>query len=276
MDEIRPNGRAPGFYVPGTDHPARWLLERCGDAEYLLTEPVEYVDDAHWSYVIAANRSRTDFASIPWFLTWLVPRDGTHTPAAILHDAFIGGIRGTDYETNHPGGVSDEHADYLFREAMEQASVGIVRRWMMWAAVSLRTLSRSRDGTRPNLVKVIPLGIVVVCATVLSALMELDVPDFEQNGWHLPWFGDLPWYEEIWHGLVAVAMCAIACSLLITLILRRTRALGVGAITGGIIGFFGLPMLASAIGWAGYWVLEYLVTQLVERRSPSTPATPDT
>jgi hypothetical protein len=39
---------------------------------------------------------RTDLASIPFFATWLVPRDGKHTPAALLHDSLYADARGLD------------------------------------------------------------------------------------------------------------------------------------------------------------------------------------
>ncbi|WP_370323858.1 DUF1353 domain-containing protein [Euzebya sp.] len=66
----------------------------------------------------------TDFASVPRVFTWLLPRYGTYTRAAILHDWFC-----------DTGVVSRADADGLFRRMMRELGVSVVRRWMMWAAV---------------------------------------------------------------------------------------------------------------------------------------------
>ena len=260
------------FYTPGTPDPARWMLERYDVGTYRVTEQIEYLDRDGYSYVfpLDVNTNNTDFASIPWFLTWLVPRDGRHTPAAIMHDSFIGGHRDVDYSTTRPDGVGDEHADYLFREAMEHAQVGLVRRWMMWAGVSIRTMSlsddRKKDNGDPKLnpVKIGLVGVVVVAWAVVSALIELDVPDFQRPGWHVPWFGNRPWYAEIFHSLVVTATASAAFAMVIGLILRKRRAPFVGAIAGAIVGFFGLPMVASAVGWSGYVLLDGAISKLKE------------
>ncbi len=76
----------------------------------------EYVDKlGHWYRVpLDVTKNSTDFASISFFLTRLVPKDGTHTPAAVLHDVLIGGKKSTHYETAAHQTVPDKHADYLF------------------------------------------------------------------------------------------------------------------------------------------------------------------
>ena len=254
------------FYRPGSADPAKWILERIDAGTFRVTQQIEYLDCDGFTYAFPLDlaHNTTDFASIPFFLTWLVPRDGRHTPAAILHDSFIGGTEGEDYATTKPEGVSDEHADYLFREAMRHAEVGFVRRWMMWAGVSLRTMALRRGTQKLSLVKIIPIGLILVGLAIAAALMELDVPDFQRNHWHLPWFGDLPWYTEIWHGLVTIGAASAMGAVVIGGILFHKRAASVGAIAGAIIGFFGLPMVASAVGWGGYIVLDGLISRFKE------------
>ncbi|MRH88065.1 DUF1353 domain-containing protein [Nocardia sp. SYP-A9097] len=66
----------------------------------------------------------TDFASVPRPLIWLIPRYGTYTRAAILHDYLC------EYE---PVGRSD--ADGIFRRVLRECGVSRPQRWMMWAAV---------------------------------------------------------------------------------------------------------------------------------------------
>lgn len=67
---------------------------------------------------------RTDFASIPRLVVWLIPRYGIYTRAAILHDFLC---------STRP--VSRADADGLFRRSMRELGVSVPRRWMMWAGV---------------------------------------------------------------------------------------------------------------------------------------------
>ena len=55
---------------------------------------------------------------------WLIPRYGVYTKAAILHDYLC---------ERHP--VSRRDADGIFRRALRELGVSVLRRWMMWAAV---------------------------------------------------------------------------------------------------------------------------------------------
>ncbi|WP_330178689.1 DUF1353 domain-containing protein [Nocardia sp. NBC_01503] len=66
----------------------------------------------------------TDFASVPRPLIWLIPRYGTYTRAAILHDYLC---------EHRPVGRSD--ADGIFRRVLRECGVSRIQRWMMWAAV---------------------------------------------------------------------------------------------------------------------------------------------
>jgi hypothetical protein len=75
----------------------------------------------------------TDFASIPRFMGWFENSYGTHTLAAIIHDELI-----TD-EANGGALGSDTLSDRFFREMMRVAEVPWLKRWIMWAAVALRT-----------------------------------------------------------------------------------------------------------------------------------------
>lgn len=69
---------------------------------------------------------RTDFASVPRPLIWLIPRYGVYTRAAILHDY----LRRMDR-------VGAADADGIFRRTLRECDVSRPRRWMMWAAVRL-------------------------------------------------------------------------------------------------------------------------------------------
>lgn len=101
---------------------------------------VRRVDANTWSLVdelvYRGNRQRfvvpagfrTDFATVPRVVTWLVPRFGAYTLAAVLHDWLCTeGIRS--------GVVSAREADGIFRRVMRESGVPVLRRWLMWAGV---------------------------------------------------------------------------------------------------------------------------------------------
>ena len=77
----------------------------------------------------------TDLASVPSFLWWFIASYGRHTRAALLHDHLVDR---EEYEGQ---------ADAVFRSALAESRVRFFRRWLMWTAVALNTMRRSRHGT---------------------------------------------------------------------------------------------------------------------------------
>ncbi|MGH1491646.1 MAG: DUF1353 domain-containing protein [Acidimicrobiales bacterium] len=73
----------------------------------------------------------TDLASIPRPIRWWANTYGIHTPAALIHDRFIGG--------EIPEGVTEQHIDRYFRFMLEDNGVRYIKRWIMWSATALRT-----------------------------------------------------------------------------------------------------------------------------------------
>lgn len=84
----------------------------------------------------------TDLASVPRWLTWLFPRYGLYTKAAVLHDYLCQHLpREGEQPPPHLVGVHDRtDADEVFRNAMRAEGVPVMRRWLMWAAVNWATL----------------------------------------------------------------------------------------------------------------------------------------
>lgn len=78
----------------------------------------------------------TDLATVPAACTWLAPRYGLYTRAAVLHDFLC--------EEAHHGWFSRADADGIFRRVMREEGVSHPRRWMMWGAV--RAGGRFADG----------------------------------------------------------------------------------------------------------------------------------
>ena len=66
---------------------------------------------------------------MPGLFTWLVPRYGRFTKAAILHDFLC--------DEAKEGRFIRSQADGIFRRVMRELGVGFIRRWVMWAAVRL-------------------------------------------------------------------------------------------------------------------------------------------
>lgn len=271
------------FYAAGTSGPAAFRFERLArPGVYRVMDQVDYVgDDGHWyRFPKDVDHNETDFASIPFFLTWMVPKDGSHTPAAVLHDALIGGRKDVHYETSVDATVSDRHADYLFREAMQGSGVSWLRRWLMWAAVTLRTLAVKVDknsaagGERERVRwwRVVMLGTAVLVWAILSAAMALDVPDLLAADRDLGWLGDRPWYTEIQVALGTIALGTAAMTIVFAFALGAGRdrdAVERGAIAGFfggvVVGFLGLPMLATVVGVVGYVTLDRFATFLGRR-----------
>jgi hypothetical protein len=89
---------------------------------WLVLEPVIYQGNKR-TFTVPPG-FETDFASVPKVFTWLIPRYGVYTKAAILHDYLC---------ATKPVNRSD--ADGIFRRAMRELGVSFLRRWIMWAAV---------------------------------------------------------------------------------------------------------------------------------------------
>jgi hypothetical protein len=119
----RPTGP---FRKWASDRWAEVLLRQVDAKQFRLSQPFRYDNGAR--HFDVPEDDVTDLASVPRFLTWLVPRYGRHTLAALLHDHL------QDVPT-----VTGEQADELFRDAMGDTEVPLLRRWLMWSAVALRT-----------------------------------------------------------------------------------------------------------------------------------------
>ncbi len=109
------------------------------------------------TFTVPAGMS-TDLASVPACLTWIAPRYGTYTRAAILHDWLC--------ETKP---VSRRDADGIFRRVMEEMGVSAPRRWLMWAAV--RAGSHLSDATGHERLQWAGLALVAVPLLILPTAL---------------------------------------------------------------------------------------------------------
>ncbi len=184
-----------------------------------------YVGDPWVTVPKGEQYRRTDLASVPGFLLWLVPRYGVHTLAALLHDQLV---------KDPPAGGRIE-ADTIFRDALGELQVPWIRRWMMWAAVSGGTIAESLAGK----IRLVCWGLLVALA---AAMLWLDVvaaiTSFEAPA---PWF-------LFGHGL-ARDLAVVAGSSLIFL-----PRLGLGLLAGACLLLFLVPTLAVLV-WIGVYLL---------------------
>jgi hypothetical protein len=249
---------APFFREEGNEE-AVFVLERVNESEreeerFKLLERFRY-DSVRTgaSYVVPGEASfRTDLASVPFFLTWLVPKGGTHTPAALLHDGLIPGKEEPQSYIGPP--VTRREADTLFRDALGELGVPVIRRWLMFAGVSLPTIAERGK------LRWLAIGAFVTILTALVAAQTLDL--FDTEWFRLPWMGD-QWF--VWELLIAFAVPIALTVVLLPLWWGWWR---VGLAVGWLLTFAAVPLLfvLSCIG--AYLVLEALVSKLVEGRGP--------
>jgi uncharacterized protein DUF1353 len=106
--------------------PPSAVLRTAGADGWTLVEPLSYVG-ARDRFVVPAG-FRTDLATVPRPVLWLVPPAGRYTLAAVLHDWLCTvGIR--------TGAVTSRQADGIFRRVMREAGVPVLLRWLMWTGV---------------------------------------------------------------------------------------------------------------------------------------------
>jgi hypothetical protein len=147
-----------------------------------MTSSTGGVDDlvyrGSWERFVVPAGFRTDFASVPRVVTWLFPRFGAYTLAAILHDWLVSeGLRS--------GAVTSRQADGIFRRVMRESGVPVLRRWMMWAGVRWGALTneRRRSGwafSAPGVLVitvlaaplVVPPAVVIVPGLLVYAVAE--------------------------------------------------------------------------------------------------------
>lgn len=101
------------------------VVEEAPDRNWRLVEPLRYQGRDEPFEV--PRDFETDFASVPRVLWSLIPTYGRYTKAAVLHDYLC--------RKSAEGEFNRCDADGIFRRAMRELGVGLVRRRMMWAAV---------------------------------------------------------------------------------------------------------------------------------------------
>jgi hypothetical protein len=229
-DEGGPDQSTGPFRKWASDRRAEVLLRQVDPTTFRLSQPFRY-QKGGVSFEIPED-DVTDLASVPRFLTWLVPRYGRHTLAALLHDHL-----------QDDTSVSSERADEIFRDAMGDTGVPLSRRWVMWAAVALRT-QWNRGGLR----QLRALVWVAVFGVIALGLWPFVVGQLAADG-----LGGLP--------LAAGALgVAVVAPVLLSWVWGRLWP--IGALGGVSLLLFALPVVLVVVALALYAAVEWLVERL--------------
>jgi hypothetical protein len=119
------------------------------------------VDDART--ITPQRENPSDLASIPQFMRWFENSYGRHTLAAIIHDQLIGD------EPNAGALRSDTLSDHFFREMLGSAGVPWLKRWIIWAAVAMRTRWAAGGLRRASLCLWVVLAVTGISSFVWAA-----------------------------------------------------------------------------------------------------------
>jgi hypothetical protein len=135
------------FSTLGGKQPACFALQEVGDNDFKLLRSFGYTSRNGKAMIPVTPHllPGTDLASIPSFLGWFARRHGRHTPAALLHDELV-----TRNPEPLPGTarMTRAKADLLFREALVDSDVPLVKSWVLWTGVTLPTRWRSSAGAK--------------------------------------------------------------------------------------------------------------------------------
>jgi Protein of unknown function (DUF1353) len=126
----------------------------------------------------------TDLASVPRWLTWLLPRYGKYTKAAVLHDYLCQNFRAARVVAAFPDAQSADadtallldlkdrsDADEVFRLAMGELGVPWARRWVMWSAVNWATIATSIWPGRRSKTALRWIGRLIILGAVCAAIV---------------------------------------------------------------------------------------------------------
>lgn len=263
-------GTLPRDGVPGEaadpDADPRIVLERHSDEgveTFSLERRLAYLDRHLGELLVPADPGfRTDLTSVPALFTWLVPKTGAHLPAALLHDALVAGRADpTSYVSTDCHVVDRVTADRIFRDAMADTGTGVIRRWIVWTAVTVATIFVGREVPwSPARHWSYRIAAGVTIATILC-LGYISTSDLFDRSWvgavDVPWMGDRPWWVELAGGLSGAVVLPLGLSLL----WGRLRM--AGAIAGVLLAVLLHVTVGLAVIGGTYLALEGLA-----RRSP--------
>ena len=172
---------------------------------------------------------RTDLASVPPFLWWLIASYGNHTRAALLHDALYA-------NSGQVAPVPRAVADRLFLTALREPGQkeGAFRHWVMWVGVSLFGTMRKWHGA------IFLLQVLLIWGLLAAAVIW---------AWG-PWTWDIAWP---WWRVPVVAVAAVIAFGLFLVVLGFSWRFGVDLRRGWLfpdVLIGGLILVPLALRWS--------------------------
>lgn len=251
---------------PDPDRDPRIVLERHTDAgleSFALERRIGYADRHLGEILVPADTGfRTDLTSTPALFTWLVPKTGAHLSAALIHDGLVGGEDEPSYVSTRGHVIDRVQADRVFRDAMTDTGTGVLRRWIVWSAVTLATVFVPGGLPWPPVSRWAHRAGAATAILLIGYLGYCATSDLVDRHWVLarqvPWMGARPWWQEVVGGLAGAIVVPLALSVL----WGRFRA--AGAIVGVLLAVLLHVSVALAAISLGY--------QLLERFARAAPA----
>jgi len=261
------------FYDGGNDQVGpdrgadpRIVLERVlveGKEQFTMSRRIAYDDRELGELLVPRELGDfyTDLTSVPAIMTWLVPKTGEHLPAALLHDGLISPPGTPTYRSTKNLTINRVDADRIFRDAMADRGTGLVRRWLIWSAVTLGTIFSKDDLGLSNALKWryrIAMAGTLAIVVYVGLCATLDLIDVHWWGFvGLPWMGD----RRFWLEIVGGAAGAITVPFLLGLTWGRFRVAGwVGGIT--------VSLLIHVMIFLVLLTLLYQVAERLTKKSP--------
>lgn len=158
---------------PGFDRDDVPVLIR-KDGAYVLLDTLVY-KGSQGDSITVYEEFVTDLATVPRFLTALVPIAGVHNRAAILHDALCVRLAAA-HRGRYNADVDSVDTDGLFRQCLRLLGVPWLRRWTYWTGVRWGALANGarRGGwfRRDQLVRLIPLSLLLLVLIGVPAIVS--------------------------------------------------------------------------------------------------------
>lgn len=205
------------------------------DLEDVSAEKIEEIR------TLTADRLRgTDLASVPGILRWFTNTYGLHTPAALIHDWLIGAGRGSARV------IDDRYADRYFRFMLHELGVPWLKRWIMWAAVALRTRWKS------NILRKLTVFVWVIAAIAGLAALAGSIVALATDI-------ELPGETEPLLVLAASLVGPFVFSVL------WGKQYGAGLVASFVAPWILPPAVFAALGYVVYRVIELVASPFVRR-----------
>lgn len=216
------------FFDPVGKEPAHFVFEQVGDDQFRLVEGFSYHDGDRLE-VSASTLLSTDLASIPLFMAWFVPVNGRHTPAAVLHDQLV-----EQSNVAADPRAARRHADRVFVRSLAATGVPILRRNLMYSAVTAAT--RWASSVAARMAMLAWALIAAVGTVVLVGALTRETP--------------------------VLALAAVLAPVLCALLWGPTNYRQ-GLLSGYAVWFVALPALVTMLAYGLYWLTEHGLRRLV-------------